>query len=673
MSHYNRSTNNQRSAVIDYERQFQEDLERAQALSLESLALEKFKLQKQRSEFNNIQQQHIAQSHEHGGNNSVHNSSSDRDNIQFEKFQCRSRPRPGFCNTNQSKNAVILAPPPVPSRRNSTTATTSQEHTVDLINFTSPVKDNLNDYCSPPFPPPKTSLETKWETHSSLLKKQGRISRSTSSAGYHSRDFRYQSLSPGPRSSTAPCTPGTPKISPIMSRSSSINSNVPDITPQIPPLPINYRSSITPSICGVQKSTFCTDDEQLNVLKVIEKKPNNNLIDLSSFDQIEDKTNVRVSVLEAFDPLLVKTEDQNDNAQGHKDEMQSQVTGSVYDPFDPFDYMYSTNESVNSDPVYVAVEKSAKSPAVSPAAPPPLPPRNSSAWNTIERRRTSLDRRKRQTRLYENVTVRKTRPSLRDCDLRAFYEMIKSVRSEFPFNNPSTNIGHIISPMMENLYPEGTSIKLVVHPQLIDSDENTPSISFTCDVNCSVEHVILNVACSLEDEGTVNIEKYCLRVWGLAEYFAPSTTLAQYEYIHQCIKLEKDIELAILTKAQIKRSIARTLQDDNRDQCLKLEDILPNEPVQPISYDTLLILLETVEKEMERIETAAIQLATTNHGSSLLPQLQPRGVVQAIKAVCALMGNIETFEITEAVDNFVNACCQFLPQVHTTNIECKKT
>lgn len=52
---------------------------------------------------------------------------------------------------------------------------------------------------------------------------------------------------------------------------------------------------------------------------------------------------------------------------------------------------------------------------------------------------------------------------------------------EFPFNDPSTNIGHIISPMMENLYPEGTSIKLVVHPQLTDSDESTPSISFTCD------------------------------------------------------------------------------------------------------------------------------------------------------------------------------------------------
>lgn len=79
----------------------------------------------------------------------------------------------------------------------------------------------------------KAFVEPKWETHPSLLKKQTRISRSTSSAGYHSRDFQYHSLSPGPGSSTAPGTPGTPKISPIMSRSSSINSNVPDSAPQV--------------------------------------------------------------------------------------------------------------------------------------------------------------------------------------------------------------------------------------------------------------------------------------------------------------------------------------------------------------------------------------------------------------------------------------------------------
>lgn len=61
------------------------------------------------------------------------------------------------------------------------------------------------------------------------------------------------------------------------------------------------------------------DDEQLNVLKVIEKKPNSNLIDLNNFEQMEDKTNVRVSVLEAFDPLLIKTDSGNDSAQECKD------------------------------------------------------------------------------------------------------------------------------------------------------------------------------------------------------------------------------------------------------------------------------------------------------------------------------------------------------------------
>jgi len=34
---------------------------------------------------------------------------------------------------------------------------------------------------------------------------------------------------------------------------------------------------------------------------------------------------------------------------------------------------------------------------------------------------------------------------------------------------------------MENLYPDGTSIKLVVHPQLPSNDKDpVPSITFTC-------------------------------------------------------------------------------------------------------------------------------------------------------------------------------------------------
>lgn len=97
------------------------------------------------------------------------------------------------------------------------------------------------------------------------------------------------------------------------------------------------------------------------------------------------------------------------------------------------------------------------------------------------------------------------------------------------------------------------------------------TLNICVSVNCSVEHVILNVACSLEDEDTVNVEKYCLRVWGLAEYLAPNTTLAQYEYVHQCIKLEKDIELAIINRAQIKQSIARTVSIISSVLCKSFE------------------------------------------------------------------------------------------------------
>ncbi|XP_014237353.1 phosphatidylinositol 4-phosphate 3-kinase C2 domain-containing subunit beta isoform X2 [Trichogramma pretiosum] len=709
MSNYNRNSN-QRAAVIDYDRQFQEDLERAQALSLESLALEKFRIQKQQQQLQSSNNGHEHDSYSSQCTVSVTggNSSENDAPVNDNKLQLRSRPRPGS-NSNQSRNAMIvqLQPPPIPTRRNSS----NQAQSADLINFTSPVKqDSLTEYCTAPPPLPlKTKVEPKWETHPALLRKNSRVSRSNSSAAAY-QDFRYNNAPPlpGPKCSTAPCTPGTPVAGSIMSR---VVSNIPDIIPQptwnpymfrtyilqIPPLPTAYRPAITAgsasaAVAAVPSVTATTpvlsnnavpaltygpqqtdDNNQLSVLKVIEKKANSNLIDLTAFEHLEDRTNVRVSVLEAFDPLLERSEE-SDYAclKGCNDD--SRMEGSVYDPFDPFDYMYSTSETVNSDPVYAAVDKSAKSPAASPAAPPPLPPRNSSAWNTIERRKTSLDRRqKRQTRLYENVQVTKTRASLHDPDLLAFHKMVKSVRGEFPFNDPSTNIGHIVSTIMESTYPENTSVKLIVHPKMLKNSVDTvQSISFTCDVTCSVEHVILNVACSLEDENTVNADQFCLRVWGLAEYLAPNTILSQYEYVHQCIKLEKDIEFAIETKVQMKKSIARTLQDDNRDQCLKLEDLLPQEPAQPISYDTLLILLETVEKEMERVETTASQLATASHGSGLLTQLQPRGVVQAVKAVCALMGSVETYEITEAVDNFVNACCKFLPQVHASKIECKK-
>lgn len=43
---------------------------------------------------------------------------------------------------------------------------------------------------------------------------------------------------------------------------------------------------------------------------------------------------------------------------------------------------------------------------------------------------------------------------------------MKNVRSKFKFNDESTNVGHIVAAEYDNHYPEGTEIKLLVHPYL---------------------------------------------------------------------------------------------------------------------------------------------------------------------------------------------------------------
>lgn len=107
------------------------------------------------------------------------------------------------------------------------------------------------------------------------------------------------------------------------------------------------------------------------------------------------------------------------------------------------------------------------------AKPPPLPPRNSQSSPTIttpsatdslqkqsQSQFESLDRRKVSTKLYENVIIRKKY----DPELVAFYNMAKNLRQQYKYNDSTTNLGYVTAAEFNNLCPEGTSIKLLVHP-----------------------------------------------------------------------------------------------------------------------------------------------------------------------------------------------------------------
>jgi phosphatidylinositol-4-phosphate 3-kinase len=78
-------------------------------------------------------------------------------------------------------------------------------------------------------------------------------------------------------------------------------------------------------------------------------------------------------------------------------------------------------------------------------------------------------------------------------------------------------------------------------------------------VSTAIEHVIIHVVCELEGDLKGEAGDYVLKVAGLAEYFSCSSTLADYDFIHQCIKLDQDVTLEILKLDDAKRPLARTV------------------------------------------------------------------------------------------------------------------
>ena len=72
--------------------------------------------------------------------------------------------------------------------------------------------------------------------------------------------------------------------------------------------------------------------------------------------------------------------------------------------------------------------------------------------------------------------------------------MVSSLRSKFKHTSTKTNPGIILSPKIKTVYPQGTSVKLIVRPMASAEDAaNLPSVKFTCDVSTTVGHILWKV------------------------------------------------------------------------------------------------------------------------------------------------------------------------------------
>ncbi|XP_049865129.1 phosphatidylinositol 4-phosphate 3-kinase C2 domain-containing subunit alpha isoform X2 [Pectinophora gossypiella] len=345
---------------------------------------------------------------------------------------------------------------------------------------------------------------------------------------------------------------------------------------------------------------------------------------------------VRVSVLEAFDPLLTETNNP-------EYAVASECSSSVYEEYDPLEFLYGETE-MRDAPVYATISKKE-------STLPSPPPKSIPSVPAVSKRNTNTT-----NKLYDCIV--KTRSRNYDSEHRAFLKMVLDVRKRFTYSDEKSNPGHVIAARSGGKYPPNTSIKILVHHAHTDEP-----ITFTSDVESTVEHVILTVVCSLDEDIREDMSGYMLRVWGAKEYLTPGSSLSEYDYIRECVRLEKDVRLCLHEGRDT--SLARSERDDVRDSHLTLDDLMPNHnyATPMLSFDNLSILLETLEGELSR----AIGVTGAEGSCS------PKAVFQAVKAICALAGGVETLHLTHALNAFAQSCTSqgnsnvVTPEIHADN------
>lgn len=156
----------------------------------------------------------------------------------------------------------------------------------------------------------------------------------------------------------------------------------------------------------------------------------------------------------------------------------------------------------------------------------------------------------------------------------------------------------------------------------------------------------MHVFCELEGHSCFGtVDDYILKPIGINEWLQPTSKLSQLDCVHQSIKLEEDVQLGLWPRSSADLgALARTERDDKCVADIKMEHIVVNEAVEQINYNNLIILLETLEDEIAKLESNAVE--PRPHAI-----LSHSGVVQAVKMICALFGSIDTININAAIDD----------------------
>ena len=198
------------------------------------------------------------------------------------------------------------------------------------------------------------------------------------------------------------------------------------------------------------------------------------------------------------------------------------------------------------------------------------------------------------------------------------------MRREFKCDDIVTNPGIVTAVKLRASYPPHTEVKLVVD-----------NVVFTAAVESDLDVVMAQALVKIEKDNC-DVTQYKLKIHGQSEYLSDGK-LADYEYVHQCYKYDRDVHLSLVQKSEIVRDLARTEEDDQSDYNITINQISPLDTIKTLSYEELKILLSCLQKEADRMSVTARTLASCSD-KEVMKALRPKQMLQAVKAVAALLG-----------------------------------
>lgn len=457
----------------------------------------------------------------------------------------------------------------------------------------------------------------------------------------------------------------------------------------IPP-PLPPRVPVNPLNASIPPANLSNTDVPLSSTKLPQHLPAGDLIDLNQVS-VGSPGSTR-SLLEDFDPLTEIHTHVPDIAGIPPSDLpieldQPQHSGSTqvhdsqscyyYNSSDPFNYMYGASKVSSDHNMYVCrLSAHGESDVPSTVSAPPLPPRQRPLGPITPEDRSAdplctasrlSDHKNRQLSRHDTLEehfqsavgcIRICRHShlSNDADITSFRDMVVALRGCYKANDCRTNPGIITSSVIETSVPKDVSIKVRVYDQ-----SASQSTSFVCDVTSSVEHVVsqslitLDLSPSVDSLGvataaSADARDYAVRVRGTSEYLVLSHCLYKYAYVQRCVLYDQCCQLVVMPANALKRPLARTMQDDLLDVDIKAQDLVTASSDDPVMYSQLTILLECVERECTQVRGCALDTS----GSAV----RSERVEQSVKAVCSLLGSLQTMDLVDALDSLSTYCHQ---------------